>query len=76
MNQLMPSQAPVVHLRFEGRSWDIEFNILDVGDQSSDLDIRQALANYFNVPIRKFSAYVVQRHENGNITVRPEAVFG
>jgi hypothetical protein len=76
MSELVPSQERVVHVRFEGRSWDIAFGVLDIGDLSRDQEVRQALANYFDVPVAKFSAYVIQRHTNGNITVRPEAIFG
>ncbi len=66
----------MVHVRFEGRSWDIAFDTLDVGDRSNDQEVREALARYFSVPVGKFAAYVVERHVNGNMTVRPEAVFG
>lgn len=76
MNDLIPSPERVVHVRFEGRSWDIGFGVLDLGDLSSDQEVRQALAFYFKAPAQKFAAYVVQRHANGNVTVRPEAVFG
>jgi hypothetical protein len=76
VNQRNPRRQRVLHVRFEGASWDIDFNVLDIGDLSSDRDVRQALANYFDVPARKFAPYVVERHDNGNITVRPEAVFG
>ncbi len=76
VNELIPHEERVVHVRFEGQSWDIAFGVLDVGDRSSDQDVRQALARYFNVPAAKFAPYVVERHANGNLTVRPEAVFG
>jgi hypothetical protein len=66
----------VVHVRFEGRSQDIPFSMLDVGDLSSDQDVCKALARYFDVSEGKFSPYVVERHPNGNMTVRPEAIFG
>jgi len=66
----------VVHVRFEGTSRDVAFDALDIGDRSSDQEIRQALANYFDVSVRKLAPYVVERHANGNYTVRPEAVFG
>jgi len=72
----MAYQERVVHVRFEGQSLDIAFSMLDVGDKSSDQDVRQALARYFDVSVRKFTNYVVERHATGNITVRPEAVFG
>lgn len=74
--ELTPYTERIVHVRFEGRSQDIPFATLDVGDLSSDQDLRNALARYFDVPERKFAPYVVERHTNGNITVRPEAVFG
>jgi len=34
------------------------------------------LSGYLDVPEAKFRDYVVDRHETGNLTVRPEAVFG
>ena len=67
---------PMLHVRFDGRSRDIPFRDLDVGTHSSDNDVRAALADYLDVPVRKFRAYVIERHDNGNITVRPEATFG
>ena len=66
----------MLHVRFEGRSRDIPMRDLDLRDLSSDNDVREALANYLDVRVRKFRAYVIERHDNGNITVRPEATFG
>lgn len=66
----------VVHIRFEGRSLDIPQNDLDVGMGSSDNDIKRALARYLEVPEAKLRDYVIDRHDTGNMTVRPEAVFG
>ena len=75
MNRYQRENARV-HIRFEGRSWDILCRDLDVGPNSSDEQVRRALANYFDVALGKFRAYVIERHDNGNMTVRPEAVFG
>lgn len=66
----------VVHIRFEGRSLDIPLGDLDIGTVSADSDIKQAVAAYLEVPVGKFQNYVVDRHETGNLTIRPEAVFG
>ena len=66
----------VVHIRFEGRSLDIPQGDLDVGTASSDNEIKQALAQHLEVPVAKLRDYVIDRHETGNMTVRPEAVFG
>jgi len=68
--------AVLLHVRFEGRSLDIPLNDLDVGPVSSDEAIKGALAGYLDVPAEKFRHYVVDRHETGNLTIRPEAVFG
>ena len=76
VNEMIQHEEQMVHVRFEGQSWDIACAILDVGAMSSDRDVRRALAHYFEVPVRKFAPYVVERHANGNITVRPEAIFG
>lgn len=76
MTDVIPRDAPWVHVRFEGRSWDIPCSDLDVGTLSSDEQVRAALAAYLRVEPRKLAAYVVERHTNGSLTVRPEAVFG
>lgn len=68
--------APVLHIRFDGRSFDIPLADLDVGTMSSDADVKRALSGYLNVPEVKFRDYIVDRHDTGNLTVRPEAVFG
>jgi hypothetical protein len=73
---MIPYDQRIIHVRFEGRSQDIRFIVLDIGDLSTDQDVRQALAAYLDVPVRRFNGYVVERHANGNITIRPEAIFG
>ncbi len=76
MNEVIPTNAPRLHVRFEGRSWDIPCADLDIGPLSSDDQVRAALAQYLDVPVGKLRLYVVEHHQNGNLTVRPEAVFG
>ncbi len=68
--------VPVVHIRFQGKSWDIPTTELDVGGLSSDDQVRAAVASYLGVSARDLRFYVIERHANGNLTVRPEAVFG
>jgi hypothetical protein len=76
MNDIIRPEDARLHIRFEGRSWDLLCRDLDIGHYSSDDQVRAALAIHFDVPVQKFRAYVVERHGNGNVTVRPEAVFG
>ncbi len=66
----------VVHIRFEGRSPDIPLCELDLRPDAQDAEIKRALARHLEVPVGKLRDYVVDRHETGNLTVRPEAVFG
>lgn len=66
----------VLHVRFEGRSCDVPLSDLDVGSMSDDNQVKNRLAAYLSVPAAKFEYYKVDRHETGNMTVRPEAVFG
>ena len=64
------------HVRFAGRSFDVPLAALDLGVASGDGQIRRALARHLSVPESKLDPYVIDRHPNGNLTVRPEAVFG
>lgn len=66
----------VLHIRFEGRSTDIPLGDLDIGRVTSDRDVKAAVARYLDVGVEKLAHYVVDRHDTGNLTIRPEAVFG
>ena len=66
---------PVIHLRFGGRSEDISMADLDIGQAHDDNTIRNRVADHLEVPQSKLVAYEVVRHENGNMTLHPEATF-
>jgi hypothetical protein len=66
----------LLHVRFAGRSLDIPLSTLDVGTVSDDGQIKRAVARYLDVADGKLTDYTVDRHPTGNMTVRPEAVFG
>jgi hypothetical protein len=69
--------APQIHVRYEGRSWDIPLNDLDVGTLSTDEQIRTAVATHLNVPLAKLRNFAIDRNEaTGELTLRPDAVFG
>ena len=72
----MVAQNTLLHVRVEGRSLDIPLNDLDLGDLSSDRDVATATARYLDLPARVLRDHVVDRHETGNLTIRPQAVFG
>lgn len=68
--------AKMLHVRFEGRSYDIPMGQLQLDARAADAVIRQAVAAHLDVGLARLDAYVVERHPNGNVTLRPEAVFG
>ena len=68
--------SPIAHIRFEGQSIDLPFAELSVGLAATNEDIKQAAATYLQVHLSRLRDYVVDRHESGNLTVRPQAVFG
>jgi hypothetical protein len=70
------NQEAVLHVRFDGRSLDIPLGDLDVVTASGDREIKRALARHLEVAEARLRDYTVDRHETGNVTVRPEAVFG
>ena len=74
-NDYLTDEA-VVHVRFAGRSFDVPLATLDVARAASDDDEKRAVAGQLEVPLSRLADYVVDRHANGNLTLRPEAVFG
>lgn len=75
MAELLNREA-VLHVRFEGRSLDLRLTELVETEGFSDVEIKAALARRLEVSPRRFDDYVVDRHPSGNLTVRPQAVFG
>lgn len=66
----------MVHIRFEGRSYDIGVSVLELEQGMSDNVIKQRLAQYFDVAVNCFEYYVIDRRPNGDLIIRPEAVYG
>ena len=70
------NQTPRVHVRFEGHSYNVNAAEFNLSPQPSDAEVRLALAVFFEAPISRLAPYVIERHGNGNLTVRPEEVIG
>ena len=66
----------MVHVRFDGQSSRLPLAQLNLGSNLSDEAIKKALARCLDIAPARLIDYVVDRHENGNLTVRPEAIFG
>ncbi len=66
----------MVHVRFEGRSYDVTERQIHISRDASDRTIKSRLAQHFDVTENRFETYVVDRRPSGDIIVRPEAVYG
>lgn len=66
----------MAHIRFEGRSYDIKISELGLGLFMCDSEIKQRLSQHFDVAISCFEYYVIDRRPNGDLIIRPEAVYG
>ena len=73
---LQLARSAVVHVRFDGRSFDLPLAELGVADGAGDRDIKRAVARHLEVNEERLHDHVLDRHETGNLTLRPEAVFG
>ena len=66
----------MVHIRFEGQSFDVAENQLAVTTAMSDRDIKREIARHLEKRADAFDGYVVDRRPSGDLVVRPEAVYG
>ncbi len=66
----------MIHVRFQGRSYDLTDTMLGLERSRDEEAIRRRLARFLEVPDRELDAYVVDQRPNGDIVVRPEAVYG
>ena len=66
----------MVHVRFEGRSYDLKESQLGIGSNTNDRVIKERLAQHFDVGSDRFNSYVLDWRPGGDLIVRPEAVYG
>lgn len=66
----------MVHIRFEGRSYDIPENQLGVKVGMKDNAVKERIAQYFEVGRDRLTDYVIDRRPSGDLIIRPEAVYG
>lgn len=66
----------MVHIRYDGRSVDVREEQLRVSAGMADREIKEQVARHFDVGAERLDTYVVDRTPNGDLVVRPEAVYG
>jgi hypothetical protein len=76
MAGVIPREERMVHIRFDGRSWQVPAAMLGLDEVTDETAVKQAVATYLDIVVEQLAPYVVEVHPSGNVTVRPEAVFG
>lgn len=66
----------MVHIRFEGRSYDVSPERLGVKIGTDDRSLLASLARFLDVAPKRLANYVIDRRPNGNVIVHPQAVYG
>lgn len=66
----------MVHVRFEGRSYDLSETQLNIRSNMNDGQIKERLAQHFDVSGDRLTTYVIDRPNTGDLIIRPEAVYG
>lgn len=69
------TETPRLHVRFEGRSEDLDLAALGLGPSADDAELTAALARRYGRPAAALRDYVVVREPQA-IIVRPEAFYG
>ncbi len=81
-----------VHIRYDGSTQEVDFeqvfpterleaigiaNTAQVNSRNVSADnVKMAVAQYLDIGLGELDGYEVEFHKNGNITIRPDAVFG
>lgn len=66
----------MVHIRYAGRSLDINEAALDIKAGMTDAEIKLRVARRLEVAPDRLREYIVDRSPSGNLIIRPEAVYG
>ena len=64
-----------LHVRFNGRSEDLDLAALGLGCDAGDSELRAALARRYDCPTDALDEYVIVREPQA-IVVRPVAFYG
>lgn len=68
-------KTTTLHVRFNGRSEELDLQALNLHDNPSDKQLRAALARHYDCAVNDLADYVIVR-EPKVIIVRPVAIYG
>lgn len=66
----------MLHIRFEGRSYDVAEQKLGIQVDVGDRPLKEQVARHLEVSVNRLDTYVVDRRPSGDVIIRPEAVYG
>ena len=66
----------MLHVRYNGRSFDMNARVFGLRVGMTDAEIKERVARHLEVGLGRLEDYVVDRRPNGDVIVRPEAVYG
>lgn len=66
----------MLHVRFEGRSYDLDPKKLAIVVGMNDREIKSRVAQHLDVGQRRLDSYVIDRPSSGELILRPEAIYG
>ncbi|MEP7218358.1 MAG: hypothetical protein ABI876_05555 [Bacteroidota bacterium] len=66
----------MIHIRFEGRSYDLGERDAGIVAGMSDREIRDRVAVFLETEAKHLDFHVIDRRPSGDIIIRPEAVYG
>lgn len=66
----------MVHIRFEGQSFDVAESQVGISNGMNDIAVKERLANHLDVNRNRLESYIIDRRPSGDLIVRPEAVYG
>jgi len=66
----------MLHIRYQGRTHEWPLRDFDIGNLSTDEDIKAVAISQLEIPPAKIRDYEVERPASGDIVIRPPALFG
>lgn len=72
---MLLAETTRLHVRFNGRSEDLDLDTLGLGHDVSDAELRSALVRRYDCPAGALDEYVIVREPQA-IVVRPVAFYG
>jgi hypothetical protein len=72
---MLTTDSMVLHVRFNGRSEELDLGTLDLHPNVTDAELRAALAKHYDAMPSALEDYVIVREPQA-IIVRPVAIYG